>query len=303
MRELRLAVVVLAVCLASGSDMFAPQVVSQVMPSELESLASFGGMAPVNQPSFNGFPTISAPDAVNQFLAKQQDLAETQASASLEPQFTDLEEEAKRPVKTLPGGLNPAIPKLQQWLSAMDPMAYSAPAYTNPVATQFFKRFADLSTSPQQREQMGRMVSSPYMFNMLGNPAFADPQLWSGLVSGAAVPYPMRTTIMSQRTQLPFQQARTGSVLTPTDQYAMEQYAAADQKAGGAPLNPHHAVRHSLFKVIQKLQNKNRSDKLATLTADKDFFATPKETELRSFEERKRSNNRNVRTAADTGLV
>lgn len=292
MRDLKLLLVVLAISQATCSEqMFAPQVVSQMMPSELESLASFGGRIPMVQPSFNGLPAVSASDAVNQFLARQEAIAQQNAAtaaASSEPQLTDLEEDAKKSAtRVLPGGLSPAVPKLQQWLTAMDPMGYSSPAYTNPVATQFFKRFASSSTSPQQREQMGRMVSSPYMFSMLGNPAFSDPQLWSGLVSGAGVPYPVRTTIMSQRTQLPFQVARTGSALTPTDQYAMEQYEEADQKAGGVPLNPHHAVRHSLFKVIQKLQNKNKSDKLKSLTSEKDFFATPKEAELPSLEERR----------------
>jgi hypothetical protein len=65
------------------------------------------------------------------------------------------------------------------------------------LGLQFFKKLSDPSTLPTQKNHMMQMVSSPYMFNMLGNPAFSDPQLWSGLVSGAAVPYPVCEIVQS----------------------------------------------------------------------------------------------------------
>ena len=69
---------------------------------------------------------------------------------------------------------HPQITAMQNWLMAMNPMAYPG-----------------------------------YYMNMYGNPMVNDPKVYSGLVSGAAeIPYPMRNWLMSQRTDVPFNLAQ-----------------------------------------------------------------------------------------------
>jgi len=247
-----------------------PQLVSQLQPSELEALGS------MPQLGVNGLPFVPMDVAVNQFLQKEQQLELQMEQSQAVPGANegqgvgqmDLERSKRKapvPSKAKPEGspygfgVHTAVPKLQQWLTSMDPMAYASPTFTNPVAQQFFKKLSDPGTLPTQKNHMMQMVSSPYMFNMLGNPAFSDPQLWSGLVSGAAVPYPMRNMIFAQRTGLPAQLSRTGSAMTPTDEYAMGQYenaALENNSANNGFPSPEHATRHRLFKVLKNLQEK-----------------------------------------------
>jgi len=216
----------------------------------------------VVESAVTGLPYVPLQQAVSQFMQHQQQIQQGQEQTQPQQEISrDLEAvsgETQRNVQ-VPAVFGPhkAVPKLQQWLAAMDPMAYSGPTFTNPVAKQVLKKLSDPALPAGERERLQRLVSSPYMFNMLGNPAFEDPQLWSGLVSGAAVPFPLRNTIMAQRTEIPFRIASTGDAMTDLDHVSVDQYSKLLQNSPSAallgPNRPTHAARHRIFRIIQHL--------------------------------------------------
>merc|ERR1712048_1246815 len=132
-------------------------------------------------------------------------------------------------------------------------------------------------------DRIQRLVSSPYMFNMLGNPAYEDPKLWTGLVSGAAVPYPLRNTIMAQRTPIPYRMATTGTAMSPRDFVAMKEYddeIKKSPKQSLGPFFPNHHARHRLHNIFQTLNN-HMKHKMATTVPTPHYGAreTDAETE------------------------
>eukprot|EP00298_Acanthocystis_sp_HF-20_P012897 c20114_g3_i1.p1 GENE.c20114_g3_i1~~c20114_g3_i1.p1 ORF type:complete len:296 (-),score=135.54 c20114_g3_i1:84-971(-) len=243
------------------------QRLSSLQPSEFESLSS-GDTSDIN-----GLPSISSNAAVSQFVAQaaqQLDQQRKFEEAELEKKKMELQlEEAKKvskPIdpKTLKTGfgIHAAVPKLQKWLAAMNPMTYVAPTFTNPVAAQVMDRLSDPNLPLTERMRMQKLVSSPYMFNMLGNPAYADPKIWSGLVSGAAVPYPLRNTIMSQRTGLPGRIATTGVAMSDFDRVAMTQYTNHFKESPLkhlGPFTPNHTPRKKIAKIRSQIHQKRNT--------------------------------------------
>jgi len=231
----------------------------------------------VMESSITGLPSVPLNQAVMQFVQHQQQIQQQQQQQQQQAtQLHDLEAggnnnptDTKGPKPDAPAapwfGLHKAVPKLQQWLTAMDPMSYSGPTFTNPVAKQVLKKLANPKLPLSERQRLQRLVSSPYMFNMLGNPAFEDPQLWGGLVSGAAVPYPLRNVVMAQRTEIPFRIGSTGDAMTDLDHVSVNEYSKLLQGTAATPGTPTHKARHRIFKIIQHLNQARTAQLTSTL--------------------------------------
>jgi len=262
--------------------MMQQQQISQLQPSQLESL-------PNQIDDVNGLPAFPMKAAISQFVQEAQQYdhqRELESQQHKTPNEHDFEEAGKIDADSLKigSGIHSAVPNIQKWLSAMNPMTYVAPTFTNPVAAQLLNQLSDPKMPSTERMRIQKLVSSPYMFNMLGNPAYADPKIWTGLVSGAAVPYPLTNTIMSQRTGLPGRIAVTGVAMSDFDRVAMTAYAdhhkdTPPNKYG--PFAPNHVPKKAIGKIKKQIHTA-RNSKIRRSTATPHAGPTEDFTMLKS---------------------